>query len=107
MMNIIEENLIPIIATFLTGVLSYVGIKIKSIYEKYVATKTKKEIVCLTVDYVEQVYKNSLITSEEKYTKCKEKAIEWLNKENLKVSDTELEILIESAVNHLKGGNKC
>ena len=35
--------------------------------------------------------------------KAKEKALEWLNEKGIKISETELEILIESAVNGLKG----
>ena len=37
---------------------------------------------------------------------CKEKALEWLNSKGLKISDTELDILIESAVNGLKQTHK-
>ena len=40
------------------------------------------------------------------YPKTKEKALEWLNSKGLKISDTELDILIESAVNGLKKTNE-
>lgn len=52
--------------------------------------------------YVEQVYKNNMVTNEVKFAKAKEKAVEWLTSKGLKISDTELEILVESAVNGLK-----
>lgn len=106
-LNIISENIVPILVTFVTGLLSYIGIKLKYLFEQAMTNKRKKEIVCLTVDYTEQVYKNTLVSSEDKYNKTKEKALEWLSKEKINVSDTELEILIESAVNHLKEGGKC
>ena len=70
-------------------------------YTKYVDTQTKKEIVKDTVNYVEQVFKD--IHGAEKLEKAKEKALEWLNEKGIKISETELEILIESAVNGLKG----
>ena len=55
-----------------------------------------------TVKYVEQITKNVMVTNEDKLIKAKEKALEWLNSKGLKISDTELDILIESAVNGLK-----
>lgn len=106
MMEIIQNNLIEILATIITAVASFIGVSIKKAYTKYVDTKTKKEIVKATVEYVEQIYKTAMITNEDKLAKCKEKVLEWLNSKNLKISDTELEILIESAVNGLKKTNK-
>ena len=106
MMEIIQNNLIEILATIITAVASFIGVSIKKAYTKYVDTKTKKEIVQATVEYIEQIYKTAMITNEDKLAKCKEKALEWLNSKNLKISDTELEILIESAVNGLKNTNK-
>lgn len=81
-----------------TGVATWIG----TIYRKYINTKQKKEIVEATVKYVEQIGTNLL--SEEKLKKAKEKALEWLKECNLKISDTELEILIESTVNSFKNG---
>ena len=79
---------------------------IKKAYTKYVDTKTKKEIVDSTVKYIEQIYKGVMISNEDKLSKAKEKALEWLNSKGLKISDTELDILIESAVNGLKKTNE-
>jgi len=47
-----------------------------------------------------------MISNEDKLSKAKEKALEWLNSKGLKISDTELDILIESAVNGLKKTNE-
>ena len=104
MFEILQDNLIQILATVITAVASFIGVSIKKAYTKYVDTKTKKEIVKETVNYVEQVFKD--IHGTEKLDKAKEKALEWLNSKGLKTSDTELEILIESAVNGLKNTNK-
>ena len=95
-----------ILATIITAVASFIGVSIKKAYTKYVDTKTKKEIVEATVKYIEQIYKGVLITNEDKLAKAKEKALEWLTSKGLKVSDTELDILIESAVNGLKKTNE-
>lgn len=105
-MELIMDNLMQILATVITAVASYIGVQIKKAYTKYVDTKTKKEIVDTTVKYVEQIYKNAMVSNEDKLNKAKEKALEWLNTKGLKISDTELDILIESAVNGLKSTNK-
>lgn len=106
MMELIQNNLMEILATVITAVASFIGVSIKKAYTKYVDTKTKKEIVDTTVKYVEQIYKNVMVTNEDKLNKAKEKALEWLNSKGLKISNTELDILIESAVNGLKSTNK-
>ena len=106
MMELIQDNLMQILATIITAVASFIGMSIKKAYTKYVDTKTKKEIVDSTVKYIEQIYKGVMISNEDKLSKAKEKALEWLNSKGLKISDTELDILIESAVNGLKKTNE-
>lgn len=98
-MEIIQSNLMNVIAAIVTTVASFVGVSIRNAYIKYVNTKTKKEVVQATTAYVEQVSKLTDLTSEEKFQKAKEKALEWLAEKGIKSSNTELEILIESAVN--------
>lgn len=100
-MEILQNYLLEILAAIIAAVASFIGIRIKNAYTKYVDTQTKKEIVKDTVNYVEQIYKD--IHGAEKLEKAKEKALEWLNEKGIKISNTELEILIESAVNGLKG----
>ena len=104
MFEILQPYLLEIIVAILTGVASFIGVKIKKVYEEYINTKTKKEIVECTVKYVEQVFKE--IHGEEKLNKAKDKALEWLNEKGIKVSDTELEILIEASVNGFNNGVK-
>ena len=100
-MELIQNYLFEILATIITALASFIGVSIKNAYTKYINTKTKKEIVKDTVNYVEQVFKD--IHGIEKLNKAKEKSLEWLNEKGIKISETELEILIESAVNGLKG----
>ena len=102
MFELIQPYLLEIIAAIITGVATFVGVKIKKIYEEYVNTKMKEDIVKTTVEYVEQVYKD--IHGEEKLNKAKEKALEWLKEKDITISDTELEILIEAAVNGFNQG---
>lgn len=102
MIEMIQSNLVQILATIFTTVASVIGMTIKSAYTKYVNTKTKKEIVNSTVQYVEQVCKSSGYCSEEKFLKAKNKALEWLTEKGIKISEIELEIMIESAVSQIR-----
>lgn len=98
-MNLICENLVKIMGTIITGVLGYIGLKLKNMCQDYIQLKIKKEVVEKTVMYVEQVGKN--LTCDQKKKMVLDKSLEWLNEKKVRVSDTELEILIESAVNCL------
>ncbi len=94
--TIISNNLIQIMSTVITAVIGYLGLRIKSIYQEYINDKLKKDIIEKTVNYVEQVGKN--LTCDEKKQLVLKKANEWLSEKKINASDTELEILIESAV---------
>ena len=104
MFKAIQPYLLEVLGLILTGVVTYIGIQVKKVHEKYIDTQVKKDVVDSTVKYVEQVYKD--IHGEEKLVKAKEKALEWLKEKGISVSDTELEILIEAAVNAFNKGLK-
>ena len=97
MLEILQPYLLEILFAILTGIASFIGMKIKKVYEEYVNTKVKKDVVEDTVKYVEQVFKD--IHGQEKLDKAKEKALEWLNEKGISISEVELEILIEATVN--------
>lgn len=99
--NLINEYGLQIITTILTTIVSFVGLKIKSIYEKYINDKTKKSVVEHTVKYVEQIYTD--LKGEEKLEKAIENATELLNDKGIKITDLELRVLIESVCNSFKG----
>lgn len=96
----ISDNIVQIMSAVITGVISYLGVRLKNIYQEYIQDKQKKDIVDKTIRYIEQTGVG--LSCEEKKEKAKQKTLEWLNEKGLKTSDTELEILIESAVNCLK-----
>lgn len=97
--GLIADNLIQIISTVITGVIGYLGIRIKNLYQAFIKDKIKRDIVEKTVKYVEQIGKD--LSCDEKKKKALEKSLEWMREKKIIVSDTELEILIESAVNCL------
>lgn len=98
--SLVSDNIVQILTAVITGVVSYLGIKIKKVIEEYVQTKIKKEIIERTVAYVDQTGQE--LTCEEKKKKATEKALEWLKEKKINISDTELDILVESAVKCLK-----
>ena len=98
-LNAISSNITHIIGIVMTGVISYIGLQLKNTYQEFLQDKTKKDIVEKTVKYVEQTCKN--LSCEEKKQTALKKSLEWLEEKKIRASDTELEILIESAVNCL------
>lgn len=92
-------NIAPIviatIGTFLIGI-------IKAKYSEYVNTDTKKEIAMLTVRYVEQVFKT--LHGTEKLDKAKSAFVKMLNEKGIKVSEAEINMLLEAAVHKMNEG---
>ena len=44
-LSTISDNLIQILSTIITGIIGYLGLRIKNIYQEYIQDKIKKEIV--------------------------------------------------------------
>lgn len=90
---------LPILATGITGFIAYVGTKLKALYETHINTEEKEKVISATVKYVEQLYSD--LNSKDKLKQAIAVAKEWLVEKNITISDIELSVLIESAVNDL------
>ena len=101
-LNQFIQILLPILATFLTGLFTYIGTKLKSAYEKKVNTETAKAVVEDVVKFVEQVYTD--IHGKEKLQKAIEQASIILQNKGISISEAEINMLIESAVYGLNEG---
>lgn len=101
--EILTTYLVPAVFTLVSGFFAWLGNKVKKLIETRIKNEEIKEIVENVVKYTEQ--KSKELTSSEKFDLALSKASEWLNEKGIKVSDTELEILIESAVNSFYGKN--
>lgn len=97
LINALMPYIISALATVLTAFGAWLGTKVKDLFD----TKQKRTIVESTVKYVEQVGK--ALGSEEKLNLAKQKALQWFEAKGLKVSEIELEILIEAFVNDFYG----
>ena len=102
LLNQLVDLLLPILATFLTGLFTYIGTRLKKVYEEKVNNETAKIVVDNAVRYVEQVYKD--LHGEEKLEKAMEQVSQVLVSKGISISDAEIYMLIESAVYGLNEG---
>lgn len=100
-MNIFNEFIanygVTILHTVLTAIAGYVGIIVKNLYTKFINDKTKKDVVKTCVKAVEQIYTD--LHGEEKLDKCIESVTSMLAEKGITITDIEVRILIEAAVN--------
>ena len=104
-MEILNQALsiiVPAAATLLATWLAVLGAQMKAKYNEKINTETKRNIVNMTVEYVQQVYKE--LNGEEKLQKALEQASTLLMEKGINVSEVELRTLIESAVYGIKSG---
>lgn len=100
--NQVLDILLPILATFLTGLFTYIGTRLKKVYEEKVNTETAKNVVEDAVRFVEQVYKD--LHGQEKLEKTTAQVVEVLQSKGISISEAEINMLIESAVYGLNKG---
>lgn len=104
-MEILNQALgiiVPAAATLLATWFAVLGAQMKAKYNEKINTETKRNIVNMTVEYVQQVYKE--LNGEEKLQKALEQASTLLMEKGINVSEVELRTLIESAVYGIKSG---
>ena len=93
---------LPVIAAFITGMAGYIGNQIKKLYEKYVNTKVKQDVVRTCVKAVEQLYHD--LGGPEKLKKAQEGVRAMLDEKGIPITDLELNLLIESIVSEFNYG---
>lgn len=85
-----------ILGAILTALAGYLGVVIKNLCQKYLNDKTKQDVAKTCVKAVEQIYKD--LHGEEKFNKALECISDMLAEKGIAVSETEMKMLIESAV---------
>lgn len=98
----IETYGVTILYTILTAIAGYVGIAVKNLYKKYINNKTKRDVARTCVRAIEQIYID--LHGPEKFNKCVEAASEMLAERGIHITDIELRMLIEAAVNEFNNG---
>jgi hypothetical protein len=108
LLNILEEFIatygVTILYTVLTTIASYIGLKIKALYEEYINTERKEKVVKTVVNAVEQLYKD--LDGAAKLEKAKENIMALLGEKGLTMTELEMEMLIESVCNSFKNSTK-
>lgn len=106
-MELIQEQLINLFMTALIAAVGFITtfatkwLKQKGILAKLEA---KKNIVGIVIHAIEQVYKEA--DGEQKFNVAKSQIVKMLNKKKIKVSDEELDMLIEACVKEMKNSVK-
>ena len=88
-----------IIAAIFTGMLGLIGMVIKRMVQRYLDTGDKKALALASVGYVEQVYKE--LHGPQKMRHALSRLEKLLAEHNIICSATEMETLLESAVNEM------
>lgn len=97
--NFITEYGTTIIYAVITALGGYIGVAVKNIYQKYVNDKTKENVVRTVVKAVKQLYSD--LSGAEKLDKAVENASEMLSEKGITITELEIRMLIEAAVEEL------
>lgn len=95
-LQFINEYGTTILYTLLTALFSYLGIVTKKYFDKWFATKEKKEIAKEVVHFTEQVYK--ALHETEKLNKAMEAMSQMLEEKGIHITELEMRVLLETAV---------
>lgn len=98
------DIILPAIASVVAVLFGVLGTKIKQIYNEKAQNETVKVVVDNVVKWVQQVYYE--LEGPEKLQKALTEASTILNEKGITISETELDMLIESAVYGLKNGTR-
>lgn len=96
------DILLPAVATVISVLLGVLAAKIKTTYNNKVQDETVRTIVESVVRWAQQIYEDC--DGPEKLQAALQKASDILNEKGITVSESELNMLIESAVYGLKQG---
>lgn len=94
--------LVPALATAIAGWFAYLGNRLKNAYQEKVNNETAQAVVKDVVQFVEQVYTD--LKGKEKLQKAIEQVSTILQSKGIKITETEIMMLIESAVFSLNEG---
>ncbi len=98
MVDAIQSNVLEILVTLFTVIITYVATKLKKKFEEYINTDAKQKIVKMVVNATEQLYKN--LDGEQKLIKAKENIIALIKEKGLSITELEMDMMIEEVVNN-------
>ena len=92
----INEYGTMLLYAIVTGIAGYIGLCVKTLYQKHVNDKTKADVVKTCVKAVEQLYKD--LHGEDKYNEVVKSASEMLALKGISITELEIKMLIEAAL---------
>lgn len=98
--NLIIENLTSLAITTIVTVVGYVLTTIGNKTKKYLDDIRIKNYTEDVIKCINQAYET--LSNEEKYNQAQREIIEWLETEGLRIAESKLKVLIESAVSKNK-----
>lgn len=99
MSDFVNIVLVPVLGTVITAIVGYLGVKIKSLLERWTQDKMMRDAAETCVRAVEQLYKD--LHGAEKFQVCVNNLTEMLAEKGIHVTDLEIKMLVESAVQKL------
>lgn len=95
-MDIIKDIILGVCTMIATGVVGWVGVQVKNLAQKWLDTRTKREVAYTCVQAVEQIYKT--LDGPEKKEKAVANISEMLAEKGIQITELEIEMLLEAAV---------
>lgn len=98
--NLIIENITSVAITSVVAIVGYFLTSIGNKVKKYLDDARVKNYVEDVIKCINQAY--ATLSNEEKYNQAKKEILEWLETEGLRIAESKLKVLIESAVSKNK-----
>ncbi len=98
--SFINEYGLSLIHSIMAIIVSYITVQVKKILEKHTNDKTKKEVVSMVCQAINQLYPNEC--GQNKLNLAITNAKEILAEKGINISDLELRMYIESTVCNIK-----
>ena len=105
--EIFSAYVLPAVVAIVTALAGFVGAQIKTLYQRYVNDRIKRDVAHTCVKAAEQLYHD--LGGPEKLKKAQEGVRQMLEEKGIPISELEMNLLIESAVaefNYGLGGKK-
>lgn len=96
-MSVLNGYAAQILGLLLLALFGFLGVQAKNLFRKYANTEVKQAVVRNTVRYIEQIYVD--LHGPEKLHKAMEKASALLEGYGITITEEELIVMIEAAVN--------
>ena len=95
-MEFMNQYGVSMIHSIALAIISYVSFEVKRLYKKYIHDKTKKDVVKMVCQAINQLYPN--LTGEEKLNKTITNCKQILKQKGISINDLELRMYIECSV---------